>query len=69
MQRDNHIDAVCGLMILWMIIGHGLAYFGLKYSIIYTVGNHLFPFFMPWFFYKAGNYHVVRDDKQVIWGG
>lgn len=44
MQRDNHIDAVCGLMILWMIIGHGLAYFGLKETIIYTIGNHLFPF-------------------------
>ena len=69
MQRDNYIDAVCGLLIIWMIIGHAIGNYELKDTHMYTNGNHLFPFFMPWFFYKAGNYHVHHTEKQVFRGG
>ena len=52
MQRDNYIDAVCGLLIIWMIIGHAIGNYELKDSLMYIVGNHLFPFFMPYFFIR-----------------
>lgn len=47
--RIQHIDAVAGLMILWMVIGHLRQVCGYEWqspSILY--------FFMPWFYYKAG---------------
>lgn len=48
-ERKQYIDAVAGVMILWMIIGHLQQVTG--YYLDYP--NILF-FFMPWFYYKAG---------------
>ena len=49
LERKQYIDAVAGVMILWMVIGHLQQVTG--YYLDYP--NILF-FFMPWFYYKAG---------------
>lgn len=48
-ERRKDIDAIAGLMILWMVFGHLQQVCGtqLQYP------NLLF-FFMPWFYYKSG---------------
>lgn len=58
-ERKQYIDAVAGLMILWMIIGHLQQV--TEYYLDYP--NILF-FFMPWFYYKAGaltNNYTLRE--------
>lgn len=48
-NRIEHIDAVAGLMILWMVFGHLQQVCGVQLQ----YPNLLF-FFMPWFYYKSG---------------
>lgn len=70
-NREVYLDVVCGIMIIWMILGHLIASCGLRDTVLYTIGNRLFPFFMPWFFFKSGMFYKKRPFKQVIvsWGG
>jgi len=48
-QRRQDIDAVAGVMILWMVIGHLRQVCGLEWQ-----SPAVLYFFMPWFYYKAG---------------
>ena len=90
-KRVKYIDLGAGLMILWMIIGHAI-YAASSVEILrgescplkgisYFIPNFLF-FFMPWFFYKSGQFfrkNNLRDkwkkDFQkllcpfLIWSG
>lgn len=54
--RDNVLDAVGGLLIIHMILGHILAWSYLKHTVVYRWMDLLY-FFMPWFFYKSGQFH------------
>ena len=64
--RKEYIDAVAGIMILWMIVGHLQQVTGLSLS----YPNILF-FFMPWFYYKAGALSKERTllETAKIGGG
>lgn len=68
MQRERYLDVVCGIMVIWMILGHAIAYCGLKDSFLYTFPHRFLPFFMPWFFFKSGMFYVQRTEKQVVMG-
>lgn len=61
-MRDNSIDTVGGLMVLYMIFGHcynlDLTDWNFRYFLALT-----FYCFMPWFFFKSGMYH--RDGLTV----
>lgn len=56
LQRQKGIDAVAGIMILNMVIGH----------------CHSFPFqiylsfFMPWFFFKSGMFYTHLTTKECV---
>ena len=69
-KRLAHIDFAAGIMIIWMIIYHALCY-----ANVYNVNGEeitnpclLFPylsFFMPWFFYKSGQFFKKRTLREL----
>ena len=61
-QRNEVLDAVAGLLILHMILGHIMAWSYLKKTDLYAWMDVLF-FFMPWFFFKSGQFH--RDGHYL----
>ena len=69
MQRYRYIDVICGIMIVWMILGHIASACNLKESWFYITGNHLLPFFMPWFFYKSGMLYKHKNAYEMLVGG
>ena len=70
-QRIPYIDFAAGIMILWMIIYHALCYgWGfISRGIEITNPCVYFPylsFFMPWFFYKSGQFFEKRPLKESL---
>ena len=65
-QRDNSLDAVCGLMIVYMIYGHICLWAGVEQVEMFP---RLLFFFMPWFFFKSGMFYKARSWQNVISGG
>lgn len=63
LQRDDSIDAVCGLLILIMIFYHCLQWANLSDSIAMNIVSY-FGFFMPWFFFKSGMF--FHKDIDVL---
>lgn len=61
-SRNEVLDAVAGLLILHMILGHIMAWSYLKKTDLYAWMDVLF-FFMPWFFFKSGQFH--RDGHYL----
>lgn len=61
-RRDNSIDAVAGIMILYTILMH----MGAKGEFGDFVDNlhYLFFCFMAWFFFKAGLFCKVETDFE-----
>jgi len=69
--RIQHIDFAAGIMIIWMIIYHALGCTGVYNKLGGELTNPcvLFPylsFFMPWFFYKSGQFFRKRPWKEQL---
>lgn len=60
-KRIAHIDAVAGLMIFWMILGH-CSYFS-HYSLFFY---KFLSFYMPWFFYKSGQFFRSNNQYELL---
>ena len=60
-ERKEYLDAVAGLMILWMLFGHLQQATG--WCLAYP--NILF-FFMPWFYYKAGALSKEKTLRETV---
>jgi fucose 4-O-acetylase-like acetyltransferase len=60
-SRDFSIDTVCGILILYVIIGHccGMAN---TYEVFET-WTLFFAFFMPWFFFKSGMFYHANSNQ------
>ena len=65
-SRDNTIDSVAGVMIVYMVFTHVCQHFGLVQSTLYLSLERVLYFFMPWFFFKAGMFFSLKDDKEVV---
>lgn len=65
-KRDESLDAVCGLMIVYMIYGHICLWSGIQQ--IEWIPRLLY-FFMPWFFFKSGLFFKPRSLKEELVGG
>ena len=61
-ERLTYIDAVAGLMIGWMILGH-CSYFS-HYSLSFF---KFLGFYMPWFFYKSGMFFSPKKRGELFW--
>ena len=60
-NRWAYIDAVAGLMIVWMILGHCsfFSHYGLPY-------REYLSFYMPWFFYKSGFFFFEKSQCLLL---
>ena len=65
-KRVSHIDAVSGLLIIYMIIIHVI-----QFSKFTTALRLLYPlsFFMSWFFFKSGMFYKDKTHKKILTGG
>lgn len=63
-HRDASLDAVGGMMIIYMIFGHIWTNSGLNDNHFRTALGFFLNCFMPWFFYKGGMFFrpiLIRD--------
>lgn len=65
-KRDESLDAVCGLMIVYMIYGHICLWSGIQQIEWFP---RLLYFFMPWFFFKSGLFFKPRALREELVGG
>lgn len=68
-RRDDSLDGVCGLLIIWMISMHAAQWSGVKGTTFFNVATHVFFYFMPWFYFKGGMFATVKEEKIIVWGG
>lgn len=68
MKRETSIDAVAGLMILTMMMGHVMQESFLFSTWMY-LPLHIVFFRMPWFFHKAGMFAREQNVKDCLMGG
>lgn len=66
MKRNESIDSVAGIMILYMVFTHVCQHYHLEHSNFYMSLERLLYFFMPWFYFKAGMFFKVGNSKDVI---
>ena len=64
-NRKAYIDAVAGIMIIWMVLGH-CNHFS-NYCPC-AMGNtyKLLGFYMPWFFYKSGTFFSNKGQIELL---
>lgn len=60
-KRLDYIDAVAGVMIFWMVLGHcsHFSHIGLKFF-------KFLGFYMPWFYYKSGMFYNPKEQIDLI---
>ena len=63
---DYSVDAVCGLMIIYMIYGHICAWSGVQQIELFPC---LLFYFMPWFFFKSGMFFREKSFKKEFVNG
>ena len=68
MKRDFAVDAIAGLLIVYMILVHLLQQVGI-YSGKVLYYMQFLNFYIPWFFYKSGMFYHGTDSKKLIGGG
>lgn len=68
-KRNNSLDMIAGILIVYMIVYHILQWCNLTY-VLDNVVFHVFSFFMFWFFFKSGMFYREKLSKDIlIWGG
>lgn len=68
MSRDNRLDSIKGVLIIFVILGHLIGECG---SGIINGGVHTFiyTFHMPLFILLSGYFTKIKDDKKGFWKG
>lgn len=64
-KRDYSIDVISGVFICNMILGHCILMSGTFYLPFTKNLNYLY-FFMPWFFFKSGQFFHCKTQKIII---
>lgn len=67
-KRQRHIDAISGLLIINMILGHCIQMADCRDIPLYSWMDSL-SFFMPWFFFKSGMFYREKSLNETIHGG
>lgn len=67
-NRDHSIDAVAGILIIFMILRHALQRTGMTGLGLYEFTQY-FSIIIPWFFFKGGMFFRPRDIKESITKG
>ena len=64
-KRQSHIDAISGLLIINMILGHCIQMADCRDIPLYSWMDSL-SFFMPWFFFKSGMFYREKSLNETI---
>lgn len=67
-SRQSRIDAVAGLMIIYMILYHIFQWCDLR-EVNRSYWMQPISFFMFWFFYKSGMFYKERTCREILLGG
>lgn len=65
-QRETSLDAVGGIMILYMIFGHIWTKCGMNDNHFRTALALFLNCFMPWFFFKAGMFFRPMKTLDLL---
>lgn len=63
--RDSSLDFVCGILIIYMILYHAYLWFPTTRDGFSETLDKLFFFFMPWFYFKSGMFHVKKGTIET----
>lgn len=63
MNRDNSIDAVAGVLIIYMILVHVFQCLGVYKGDLQHYMWYL-AFYMPWFFFKEECFLILKNGKK-----
>ena len=66
MKRNESVDSIAGIMILYMVFTHVCQHYHWEHATLYIVMEHLLYFFMPWFFFKAGMFFKIGNNNDVF---
>ena len=66
-KRNNSLDMIAGIFIVYMIVLHILQWCNLTY-VFGNVVFHVFSFFMFWFFFKSGMFYREKLSKDILIG-
>lgn len=69
-KRLDHLDAVAGLLIVFMMFTHIMQRCGLTGVPTYLFLQRVLSFFMAWFFFKSGRFAKdtsLREEWAVVW--
>lgn len=64
--RDSSLDAICGIFICFMIMGHAFQWSHIENDEFYHYSNMFLFMFMGWFFYKSGMFHKLKDFTFIV---
>ena len=68
-KRDNSIDCVSSILIIWMIVGHAFLWSKTYNSEYYGFFQKSLSFFMAFFFFKSGWFWKDKTPKLILSGG
>lgn len=64
--RQQHLDVVCGILIVYMICWHCEQWAGISSTYQAHLLQQIFFFFMPWFFFKAGMFFKPKQNLKKV---
>ena len=68
-QRAIHLDILAGVLIVYMVYVHICQLFQYDNNVCFKCLQHIFGFFMPWFFFKGGMFYHDGLTTQIIKSG
>lgn len=65
-KREKSLDAVCGVLIIHMIVGHAFDWSHITDGVFIEWSNRFLFFFMAWFYYKSGMFHKEQSLSESV---
>ena len=63
-RRDDSLDMVAGVMILYVILGHMMNW-SIGYCDVRATLEKIIPYFMPWVYFKSGMFYRPGETSEV----
>jgi len=65
-KRNESLDIITGIMILWMIVYHSFQWANYYDSNVFNLLLKCFYFFMPWFYFKSGYVFNKTHTLKIV---
>lgn len=64
--RNESLDMITGIMILWMMVYHVFQWAGITDSMLYKTALQWLFFFIPWFYFKSGMFFKPVQNDSIV---